>query len=55
MQYSDKLCFRHPNILNLYTWFHDDFRIYLVLEYALDGELYKHLKASPGGRFPENL
>lgn len=47
--------FRHPNILRLYTWFHDDFRIYLVLEFAGKGELYKHLKNSPNGRFNEHL
>ncbi|KRT80237.1 protein kinase [Oryctes borbonicus] len=45
---------KHPNVLNLYTWFHDSFRIYLVLEFASKGELYNHLKKSPHGRFPEN-
>ncbi|KAI4470562.1 serine/threonine-protein kinase ial-related [Holotrichia oblita] len=45
---------KHPNILNLYTWFHDAYRIYLVLEFASEGELYNHLKNSPGGRFPED-
>ncbi|XP_055684379.1 aurora kinase B-like [Lutzomyia longipalpis] len=44
---------KHPNILRLYTWFHDDSKIYLVLEYASEGELYKHLKNSPNGRFNE--
>ncbi|XP_055713676.1 aurora kinase B [Phlebotomus papatasi] len=43
----------HPNILRLFTWFHDDSKIYLVLEYASEGELYKHLKNSPHGRFNE--
>lgn len=43
----------HPNILRLFTWFHDDRRIYLALEVASKGELYKHLQSSPGGRFPE--
>ncbi|XP_018335140.1 aurora kinase C-like [Agrilus planipennis] len=46
---------KHPNILQLLTWFHDDFRIYLALEYAGRGELYKHLKSSPGGHFDEHL
>ncbi|KAK4882006.1 hypothetical protein RN001_005325 [Aquatica leii] len=45
---------KHPNILELLTWFHDDFRIYLVLEYAGKGELYKHLKDSPKGRFNQH-
>ncbi|KFB44847.1 AGAP007855-PA-like protein [Anopheles sinensis] len=44
---------KHKHILRLYTWFHDDRRIYLALELAAQGELYKHLKASPKGRFDE--
>ncbi|KAJ0172218.1 hypothetical protein K1T71_012191 [Dendrolimus kikuchii] len=44
---------KHPNILRLFTWFHDERRIYLVLEFAANGELYKHLINSPKGRFPE--
>jgi serine/threonine protein kinase len=35
--------FRHPNILRLYNYFYDDKKIYLILEYALNGELYKEL------------
>ncbi|KAI6171244.1 Aurora kinase [Aphelenchoides bicaudatus] len=35
---------RHPNILRLYNYFCDDKKIYLVLEYALNGELYKELQ-----------
>ncbi|KAI4372079.1 hypothetical protein MLD38_010361 [Melastoma candidum] len=35
---------RHPNILRLYGWFHDDDRIFLILEYAQGGELYKELQ-----------
>lgn len=34
---------RHPNILCLYNWFHDDTRVYLILEYAPQGELYRKL------------
>ena len=34
----------HPNVLRLFAWFHDATRIYLVLEYAARGELYKLLK-----------
>lgn len=44
---------KHPNILRLYTWFHDERRIYLSLEICSQGELYKHLKNSPNGRFEE--
>ncbi|TXG64449.1 hypothetical protein EZV62_011443 [Acer yangbiense] len=35
---------RHPNILRLYGWFHDDERIFLILEYAHRGELYRLLR-----------
>lgn len=45
---------RHPNIISLYTYFHDERRIYLVLELASEGELYRHLQCSPNGRFPED-
>lgn len=36
--------FRHPNILRLYGYFYDESRVYLVLEYAPGGELYKKLQ-----------
>ncbi|KAM8973800.1 aurora kinase B isoform 2-T2 [Pelodytes ibericus] len=35
---------RHPNILRMYNYFHDRKRIYLMLEYAPRGELYKELQ-----------
>lgn len=35
---------RHPNILRMYGYFHDEKRIYLILEYAKHGALYKLLK-----------
>lgn len=44
---------KHPHILRLYTWFHDEKRIYLALEMCVLGELYKHLKNAPNGRFDE--
>ena len=37
---------RHPNILRLYNYFHDARRMYLILEYAPRGELYKELQKS---------
>lgn len=46
---------RHPNILQFHTWFHDDRRIYLILEYASQGELYNHLKKAKNERFSEPL
>lgn len=34
----------HPNILQLFGYFHDESRVYLILEYAPRGELYKKLR-----------
>jgi len=42
---------RHPNILRLYGYFHDSKRIFLVLEFAAKGELYKQM--SKCGKFDE--
>ncbi|GAD98295.1 serine/threonine protein kinase (Ark1), putative [Paecilomyces variotii No. 5] len=42
---------RHPNVLRLYGHFHDSKRIFLILEFAGKGELYKHLRRE--NRFPE--
>lgn len=44
---------RHPNILRMYGYFHDEKRIYLILEYAEKGPLYRLLKEK--GRFEENV
>lgn len=43
---------RHPHILRMYNYFYDEKRIYLILEYAAKGELYKELQKY--GRFPED-
>ncbi|KAG5637980.1 Serine/threonine-protein kinase ark1 [Sphagnurus paluster] len=42
---------RHPNVLRLYGYFHDTKRIFLMLEFAGKGELYKQL--SKHGCFSE--
>jgi aurora kinase len=42
---------RHPNILRLYGYFHDERRIFLMLEFAGKGELYRQLARV--GRFEE--
>uniref|UniRef100_A0A1I8FR18 Aurora kinase n=1 Tax=Macrostomum lignano TaxID=282301 RepID=A0A1I8FR18_9PLAT len=42
---------RHPHILQLYTMFYDQKRIYLVLEYAFRGQMYSLLTRM--GRFSE--
>ncbi|KAH9605616.1 hypothetical protein KSS87_001028 [Heliosperma pusillum] len=47
-----QMSLRHPNVLRLFGWFHDTDRIFLVLEYAFGGELYKVLRRS--GFLPEN-
>lgn len=35
---------RHPNILRLYGYFYDQTHVYLILEYAAKGELYKEVQ-----------
>lgn len=40
---------RHENILRLYAYFYDEKRVYLILEFAAGGELYKKLQKE--GRF----
>eukprot|EP00892_Ulva_mutabilis_P010677 jgi/Ulvmu1/7982/UM004_0217.1 len=42
----------HQNILRLFGYFYDENRIYLILEYAPGGEVYKSLKKV--GIFPEH-
>ena len=42
---------RHPNILQMYGHFHDSKRVFLIIEFAAKGELYKHLRREH--RFPE--
>ena len=36
----------HPNIIKLYGVFHDNDKVYMIMEYAPDGELYKELKGA---------
>ncbi|XP_029615105.1 aurora kinase B [Salmo trutta] len=42
---------RHPNILRFYNYFHDRSRVFLILEYAPRGEMYKELQKC--GRFDD--
>jgi len=44
---------RHPNILRMFGYFWEKEKIYLILEFAAQGELYKILKKQPGGCFDE--
>ena len=44
---------RHPHILRLYGYFHDETRVYLILEYAPKGEMYEELQKQK--RFSEEV
>ncbi|VEN50119.1 unnamed protein product [Callosobruchus maculatus] len=44
---------KHPNILRLYGYFHDETRVYLILEFAANGALYQKLTATLDKRFSE--
>jgi len=44
---------RHPHILRLFGYFYDDSRVYLILEYAPRGELYKIMLNQPDKHFDE--
>merc|ERR1719431_322344 len=44
---------RHTNILRLFGYFYDESRVYLILEFAPKGELYKSLQQQAHGRFDE--
>lgn len=44
----------HPNILQLLTYFSDERRIYLVLEYAAQGELFTILQSQKSKRFNDH-
>lgn len=35
---------RHRNIVRLYGYFYDEYKVYLILEYVAGGELYKKLQ-----------
>lgn len=43
----------HPNILRMFGYFHDDKKVYLILEYAPQGELYGKLRKA--GRFSNEI
>ncbi|KAF5284674.1 hypothetical protein FQA39_LY16956 [Lamprigera yunnana] len=44
---------RHNNILRMYGYFHDEARIYFILEYAPKGACYNELMTSENKRFSE--
>eukprot|EP01017_Pseudomicrothorax_dubius_P043513 TRINITY_DN7263_c0_g1_i4.p1 TRINITY_DN7263_c0_g1~~TRINITY_DN7263_c0_g1_i4.p1 ORF type:complete len:301 (+),score=41.13 TRINITY_DN7263_c0_g1_i4:516-1418(+) len=43
----------HPNVLRMYGFFWDTKNIYLILEYAPGGELFREIQRAPGKRFDE--
>uniref|UniRef100_A0A8D8QLV7 Aurora kinase n=1 Tax=Cacopsylla melanoneura TaxID=428564 RepID=A0A8D8QLV7_9HEMI len=45
---------RHPHILRMFGYFHDDTRVYMILEYSPKGELFKHMQSQPNKRFAES-
>lgn len=44
---------KHPNVLRMLTYFTTPKHVFLVLEYAAGGELYKYLQKQPHKRFNE--
>ena len=44
---------RHENVLRMFGYFYDETRVYLILEYAPRGEMYKILQKCPNGSFDE--
>lgn len=46
---------RHPNIIRMYTYFHDSTSLYFILEYACNGSLYKNMRQQKYKRFTEDL
>uniref|UniRef100_A0A1B6FAH1 Aurora kinase n=1 Tax=Cuerna arida TaxID=1464854 RepID=A0A1B6FAH1_9HEMI len=44
----------HPNVLSMLTYFTSDKHVFLVLEFAAGGELYRYLQNQPNKRFNEN-
>lgn len=44
---------RHPHVLRLHGFFHDEGRIFMMLEFAGKGELYKIMSKIPNNHFDE--
>lgn len=47
------LAMQHPNILRMYGYFYDSTRIYFILEYAGNGDIWRLLREA--GHFTESL
>jgi len=44
---------RHPHVLRMFGYFYDETRVYLILEFAPGGEMYKALQKQQDGKFDE--
>ena len=44
---------RPPHVLRMFGYFYDETRVYLILEFAPRGEMYKALQKQPEGKFDE--
>lgn len=44
---------RHPHILRLHGYFHDEGRLFLMVEFAGKGEFYKYMSTLPSRKFQE--
>lgn len=45
----------HSGVLKMYGYFLDEKRLYLILEYATEGDLFGILRKQPEGRFEERV
>lgn len=46
-----QLFLNHPNVIRMYGYFDDQTNIYIIMEVALGGQLFKHIKK--GSPIPE--
>lgn len=44
-----------PHIIKLYNHFEDEVSIYLVIEFAAKGQLYKFMRSQPERKFNEEV
>lgn len=46
---------KHENIIQMFGYFHDVKNVYMILEFAANGELFKHVQKHYGGSVSEEL
>lgn len=49
---TELIFYRHPHIVRMFGYFHDDVRVYMILEYA-PKQLYKELQSQENKCFSE--